>query len=272
MNANTIIFLHIPKTGGRSLQNILLRRYSKEEIITDAHEILDQIADWSDERKRNIRYLQGHFIYGIHNILPQECSYITVLRDPVDRVISHYYYIKRSPSHPINQVIHQEKMDLEGYITSGVCEEVVNDQTRLIAGVSRSSNIDVDTMLVKAKQNVDTEFIVTGIVERFDETVILLKRRLGLRNVFYGVRNQTIGRPQKGQIPDRILALIKERNYADIELYAYANRKLAKMIDAEGKAFINDVNRFKLLNRPYNELFCLAKKIKDKIYRPLGVS
>ena len=272
MNAKTIIFLHIPKTGGRSLQNILLRQYSEEEVITDAHEILDQISDWPEEKKRNIRYLQGHFIYGIHKILPQECSYITVLRDPVDRVISHYYYIKRSPGHPLNEVIHRDTLDLKGYITSGVCDEVVNDQTRLIAGVSRSSVIDVDTMLVKAKQNIDREFVVTGIVEQFDETVMLLKRRLGLRNVFYGVRNQTIGRPKKEQIPEQILNLITERNHADIELYAHAKQKLAEMIEGEGKAFINDVNRFKLLNRPYHGLFGFARKMKNTILSPLRIT
>ena len=61
MDNETIVFLHIPKTGGRSLQGIILRKYSNEEVITDAHENSAEIAEWHDERKRRIKYIQGHF-------------------------------------------------------------------------------------------------------------------------------------------------------------------------------------------------------------------
>jgi len=265
MKSKTIIFLHIPKTGGRSLQNILLRKYSSDEVVVNAHNKLDEIADWSEERKRNIRYLQGHFIYGAHRILPQECNYITILREPVDRVISHYYFIKRSTSHPLNRVVQEQKIGLEGYVTSGVCDEVSNDQTRLIAGVSRDSSVNTDNMLKMAKENIDSKFIMAGLVEQFDQTLMLLKRKLGLRNIFYGIRNQTIGRPLKEQLPERTLELISERNYADIALYDYAKERLAAMIEREGEAFSNDVRRFRLLNRPYSDLFYLLRNMKNKI-------
>ena len=265
MNTNTIIFLHIPKTGGRSLQNILLRKYSSDEVITDAHNRLDEIAEWSDDRKRRIRYLQGHFIYGAHKILPQKCSYITNLRDPIDRVISHYYFIKRSTSHPLHDTVVRQDMNLEDYITSGVCDEVSNDQARLIAGVSRSSPVDLDEMLKMAKDNIDSKFLVVGLLEEFNKTLVLLKRRLGLRNIFYGIRNKTVGRPLKEQIPERTLRLISERNYADIELYAYAKENLSEIIEGEGTTFINEVRIFELLNRPYSNVFHLARTMKNII-------
>jgi len=265
MNTNTVIFLHIPKTGGRSLQNILLRRYSSDQVVINAHGHLDEMSEWPEERKRAIKYLQGHFIYGAHEYLPQECSYITMLREPVDRVISHYYFIKRSPDHPLNKMVLDQGMSLESYVTSGVCDEVSNDQARLVAGVSKESAINVSDMLKIAKQNIDDKFIVAGLVERFDETLMLLKKRLGLRNIFYGIRNQTVGRPHKEQIPEHILALINERNSADIELYAYANDKLAEMIEDEGAAFIRDLRKFKLINRPYSELFFFVRKLKHRM-------
>ena len=264
MDKETIIFLHIPKTGGRSLQDIILRKYSDEEVIIDAHEKFREISAWDEERKRNIRYIQGHFIFGIHKIFPQKCKYITLLRDPIERVISHYYYIKRSPNHPMNRVIEEQCLDLEGYVTSGVCDEVQNDQARLIAGVERKASIDESKMLCMAKENVDREFLVAGQVEQFDETLMLLKKRLKLRKIYYGVRNQTINRPLKEQIPASTLRLICERNQADIELYAYVRANLARMIVCEGAAFMSDVKRFKLLNRPYSNVFRLARMIKHK--------
>lgn len=265
MDTDTIIFLHIPKTGGRSLQNILLRKYSSDEVITDAHTKLNEISEWPDDRKRQIRYLQGHFVYGAHKILPQECRYITTLRDPIDRVISHYYFLKRSPSHPLHDTIVQQNLSLEDYVTSGICDEVSNDQVRLVAGVERTSPVDLDEMLKMAKDNIDNKFLVVGLLENFNETLVLLKRRLGLRNIFYGIRNQTIGRPLKEQIPERILHLITELNYADIALYSYAKENLAKTIEEEGPAFLKDVRKFELLNRPYSNIFHLVRLMKNKV-------
>jgi hypothetical protein len=267
MDKETIIFLHIPKTGGRSLQNIILRQYSDKEVITDAHEKLQEITAWSDEQKRDIHYIQGHFVFGIHNMFPQECKYITLLRDPVERVISHYYYIKRSPGHPLNRLVEEQRLDLEGYVTSGICDEVRNDQTRLIAGVDRGTSIGEGEMLRMAKNNMDKYFLVTGVIEQFDETLMLLKKRLKLRRIYYGIRNQTINRPSRDQIPASTLRLISERNKADIELYAHAKENLNRMIDSENASFRADVLRFKVINRPYFELFHLARTIKNKLQK-----
>ena len=47
----------MPKTGGRSLQDIILRKYSYKKFVTDAHGNAEEVAAWSEERKRNIRYI-----------------------------------------------------------------------------------------------------------------------------------------------------------------------------------------------------------------------
>ena len=36
-------------------------------------------------RLRKTRMFKGHMLFGLHEILPQPSTYITVLRDPVDR-------------------------------------------------------------------------------------------------------------------------------------------------------------------------------------------
>jgi hypothetical protein len=262
MDKEILIFLHIPKTGGRTLQNIILRQFSEDEVITDAHGKLKEIGAWSEEQKHKIRYIQGHFIFGFHKVVPQKCVYITLLRDPVDRIISHYYFIKRSLSHPLNHVVEEQGISLEEYVTSGICEEVKNDQTRLIAGVERGALIDESKMLELAKENIDRRFLLVGLVECFDETLILLKRRLRLRNIFYDVRNKTINRPLKEQIHESTLQLIVENNQADIELYSYAKSKLAEMVEAEGESFRNDLKKFNILNRPYSNIFRLLRAIK----------
>jgi hypothetical protein len=94
---------------------------------------------------------------------------------------------------------------------------------------------------------------------------MLLKKQLKLRRIHYGVRNQTINRPLKEQFPARTLQIIGERNQADMELYAYVKANFTRMVECEGAAFMSDVKRFKLMNRPYSNVFRFARLIKHKL-------
>jgi hypothetical protein len=40
-------------------------------------------------------------IFGLHEILPQAATYITILRDPVDRVMSAFYFVRTYKLHPL---------------------------------------------------------------------------------------------------------------------------------------------------------------------------
>jgi len=266
MDQKTLIFLHIPKTAGRSLQDIILRQYRDGTTITDVHKRRSEIKAWPDSAKRTIKYMQGHVAYGIHEILPQRTAYITMMRDPVDRVISHYYFIKRSPEHPLNRVIMERNFGLEDYARFEGSKELQNDQARLIAGVGKDELVAPAEVLEKAIRNVETNFLMIGLVERFDETLVYLKRKLGWRNIFYGVRNQTINRPSKDEIPNRTQQEIAKRNRTDIELYAYAQEALANKIVDEGPDFVREVNRFRAVNRPYAKLFYAGRRLKNGIY------
>ena len=265
MDASTIIFLHIPKTGGTSLQNILLRKYSKDQTVTNAHTKLEELSSWTESKKNNIRYMQGHFSFGAHKLLPQKCEYLTMLRDPIDRVISHYYFLLRNESHPLHRVLLENKMSLEDYVTSGVSAEVKDDQVRLISGIPRDSSMSVSEILNQAKTNIDESFLVTGIMEKFDEALILLKKRLGLHNIFYGIRNQTLDRPSVEQTPAATLELINEHNQLDIALYEYAKRKFINEFEAEGDKLASEVRRFRMFNRPYSYAFHQVRSLKHKL-------
>ncbi len=88
----TLIFLHIPKCGGATLQSIIRRHLSKAEtfITVPPWEKSKALLLGLTEYQRNsIKFLTGHFSYGIHEAIPSPATYITMLRNPVDRIISH---------------------------------------------------------------------------------------------------------------------------------------------------------------------------------------
>ncbi len=48
-----------------------------------AHATAERFKTLSEERRRRLRVVRGHAVYGIHEFLPQGATYITMLREPV---------------------------------------------------------------------------------------------------------------------------------------------------------------------------------------------
>ena len=68
-----IAFVHIPKTGGTSLHNLLKEDKLSRFVNLNMHRPISQLCD------------------------PTKYSYITVMRDPVERVWSYYQMVLRNP-------------------------------------------------------------------------------------------------------------------------------------------------------------------------------
>ena len=96
MTREALIFLHIPKTAGTTLNRIIEWQYNPLSIFTiDPHRIratVDRFKTLSEQRRRQLRVVRGHMPYGIHKFLPQGGTYITMLREPVARVLSSYSF------------------------------------------------------------------------------------------------------------------------------------------------------------------------------------
>lgn len=85
-------FLHIPKTGGTSLTNLIDSFYKKSEILP--YQLPEELVKHWPVNLNNIKLIRGHFGYGIHHIFGRNnLRYFTLLRDPIKRVISSYKHI-----------------------------------------------------------------------------------------------------------------------------------------------------------------------------------
>jgi hypothetical protein len=86
-----LCFLHIPKTAGTSISSILSRWYP-ENLIFQGGNKLDYNKYCKDEISE-YRLYKGHiqFIYA-NPSLPSDTLFVTLLREPLERVISLYYF------------------------------------------------------------------------------------------------------------------------------------------------------------------------------------
>jgi hypothetical protein len=188
--------------------------------------------------------VRGHVHYGIHRYIPKECSYATFLREPVSRVLSLYKYVRRTAQHPLHQRL--TDMGLEDFIASGLDQaQTQNGQTRQICGQT-DTDPDLAT-LQRAKQNLQS-FAAVGLMEQFLESVVLFRRSLDWR-IPPIYMTQNVAPSLDLDVSDQALALIRERNELDLELYEVARSLFVERLERYGRSFSKEVTLMKALNR-----------------------
>jgi len=135
-NNNMLIFLHILKTGGSTLQSILQKQYSEWILINENEKVLNNEKTNKlliEKNIEDVKCLFGHFPYGIHKQFFKPYQYITFLRDPVDRVISLYYYIKNTKGHSMYNSM--QEVSFEEFVSREEYQHLVsNHQTGYLSG------------------------------------------------------------------------------------------------------------------------------------------
>ncbi|MGF1539615.1 MAG: sulfotransferase family 2 domain-containing protein [Pleurocapsa sp.] len=269
LEKQAVIFLHLPKSGGTTLSDILIHQYDQDTEIyqidgTNFLRSQQNFKQLPQSEKEKIKLLIGHMYFGLHEFIPSNSTYVTMLRNPIDRVISYYFFIKKLKNHPDYKLINSNNISLKEYCTLGR-ENMTNGQTRFLSGMSpEQSGFGGAKMLDKAKKNLEEKFSVVGIMEYFDESLIVMKRKLAWqKNPFYYRRNTNRNNIYKQfTVSSETMSTIKQYNKLDILLYQYAYKLFEQQIKEQNNLdFQLDLKTFKVLNNIYGKYAVFAKKI-----------
>lgn len=192
-------------------------------------------------RQEKIKVVIGHFAWGIHQrISSRECQYISFIRDPLSRILSEFWYARNAArGYPVfDEKIYHAKMPLETYIKTGFSLSVDNLLVRSFSGIgcegygtafrtsvktkSKEFKCITEDDYKVAKSNIDKYYKFIGITEFFDESMLLIKLKLGWKNIFYESKN--IG-SKDNIIPSDITQEIVELNKWDYKLYNYCKER-----------------------------------------------
>jgi hypothetical protein len=290
----TVIFLHIGKTAGTTLGRILRRHYPRREVYgfkmpRDPRDIPDgggqagaarlhppreqtlaTFARLPEAERASYRLILGHTVFGIHELVPRHAVYITILRHPVALVPSLYSYVKRTPTHRHHRAVMDVGMSLEEYVGSDFALEADNSQARAISGdLSTPIGACGPEMLASAKRNLEEWFPVVGVTERFDESLIALRRAFGWSRLHY-VRAKTAPRRERTQaVSPRAADLIRERNALDIALWEHASAGLDALIGGDdAQQALARFRRENALYRPIGTLsYTVPKAVHTRFFR-----
>ncbi len=213
-----LISIHIPKTGGNSFRATLKEVYGEDAVLNIHHvsKKIDKMRPLNikpEDISPNIRVIHGHFnysdlikTYGFDKNIPV----ITWMRDPTERVISHYFYLKRELFDSLDKLdADEETYKFVNSISKNVIEYAWWSHRRNI--MSRS----LEGMALKS-------LFFIGFVENYTEDLKYLSEKLNWKE-YQEYQHNTTQLIKKN--PNRNKKrLIKLLNLKDLRLYRQAQR------------------------------------------------
>jgi hypothetical protein len=209
------VHLHLPKTAGTALNFFLQKNfnvfdYGKSHILTE-----NEIKKIKSKR---YNILIGHIsIKEITGLGIPKSSVFTILRNPIDRCVSWYYYVKNGKK------IMNKKLNMQTFFNTPHPEILLNcynNQTYHIGDYAHVKLRDKDEkkVLENDKKNIYKLYHVF-IFEKLDEET---QKKFGF---ILPKKNKTKHYTKKEKIPKKIIDLIIKWNKLDIELYNYIVEK-----------------------------------------------
>ena len=243
MNEHPLIyFIHMPKTGGSTLTTIIQKNFKKHEILPYFH-YQDDIDDVLNKvHVDELKIIHGHYWFGLHEHFNRPFSYFTVLRHPVERVVSLYYYLTSIEGKRYDRY---RNMTLDQFVMNKI---EANIQTGFLSGNLKKPSV------LKAVRNLRKHFEVVGTTEQFDETLFLLGKRYGWSKLHYKRVNVTARRPKIQEIPNETIQLIKKVHSKDLIVYRYAKKCLSKQLSQLTEQEQLKLRRFKEMQKKIEKL------------------
>lgn len=251
MQEPLVIFIHIPKTAGRTLRSIIRSQYRPEQICITNPLPGDPFHDYlslSDEQKARLRIVQGHFAYGLHEHVGRPAVYVTMLRDPTARVISYYRFVRDHPEHANHATVTEK--GLAGFVKETKSKQLDNAQLRYLATAQEAPfGGCTEEMFQQASQRLQEHFVAVGVVEAFDDSILLMRRALKWRLPVYSSTNVSRHRLGDDELSDEIRGLLQEHNQFDQRLYDYARQRFQEAVRAQGLHMTWDRQLLRAMNR-----------------------
>jgi galactose-3-O-sulfotransferase len=238
--APRLIFVHIPKTGGTSLVAAIESQYGSKHVarlyLGGFGIPVDEFLQWSQRRLRRVRAVTGHYEFGLAAHLPDPSTYLTVLRDPVDRVVSHYHYVLTEPTLIELHEAHGSHASLEAHVARSPLRHLINNaQTRQLGGdVLDPGRPPTAADLSTAMRRIDEDFAVVGLQERLDESLALMRVVFGWDEHTLPHLNVTSARPSVTDLDPEIRGVVLEHNQLDAALYEHARDRFAHQLAEHG--------------------------------------
>lgn len=251
----TVIFMHVPKTGGTTLEYLLAKNYRINGVVHINAPGL-QANPYALLRKSDLTL--PHVIMGHHKMcqllyrfVDRPLVHLTMLRDPIRRILSYYNYIQTSPDHSLHTTTTERS--LQEFVESEDMVELSNAQTLRFSGLLQKNRPWQKTHILEeaykcARYSLEHRFSLLGLTERYTEFLLMARKTLNWLDIVFERRNASKTKTHPEDVPGKVMDIIRDRNKYDLALYEFAcnlfNKRCAAVgIDAAMVGRFHDCNR-----------------------------
>jgi len=244
---NHIVFLHLPKTAGTTLRYIIDPHFAESDICPLYNR--SEFEGINSQSIDEFQYTRGHIPYELlEKIITSKRTWITMLRDPIERYISQFYFLQAKPVTLPTLCVRYTEDDVQTF-SSMTLSEFVNSpsfifnlasrdvQARWLAttinfdspaewlhafneSLTRETDINIDLGLERL-----SGFDLIGLTERFQDSLFMLSYFFCWPPVLRaGKLNVTTGKPRRDNLSKSIVDRIVELNVSDQLLYVHAKQ------------------------------------------------
>jgi hypothetical protein len=257
-HATILAFIHIEKAAGITINRILRRSFGVHHCDVEPWSKTADIFSASDltllqKLYPNLKSIAGHRVKP-YSDLGDNVRYFTFLREPIARCASHYQYqIQRM----------RKQISFDEWISD---EQYHNFQTKKIV-----VNADLGNAIALVEQLP----IFMGLIERFDESIIMLQRWVGGGQLDVAYRKENVAHDAsiKNQLVQSLStrAKLEQANDIDLQLYQYVEKTLyPKQKEQHGDSLEVDMVFFQSANYPNRKLmpYVMGLAKRNLFYKP----
>lgn len=249
-----IFYVHIPKCGGTSLQKAITEKYGIQAYLVPGHVFhLDAAASVRASDKLGVdlltyrnqllyyamtgktHFISGHFNFNeeIANSFGQEWNFITMIREPVKKWLSKFYFNKYNadPNH-----VWKINVSLEEFLNSDEAISYGSDYVTNILGKPDKALTVSGTDISKTISLLE-KFSIVGILEETDQFSTQFKNAFG-SPIYLTQANTSPAKARDKTITPEIEKKIRELCAPNLAIYNHFASKTTGVTDSmpHGKA------------------------------------
>ena len=223
------------KCAGTSLIEFLRRRYpERETYVFDGyapHESAEAFLAMPAERRHAFRLIAGHGANRVLDAARPDLVPVTLFRDPVDRIVSHYFFARRREAHHMHARITGADggggVALEDYCDAIGSLELRNYYVAHFAGLTgEEMHADPDAAVRRALDAALSRYKVIGFQDELPAAAGRLREATGLRGDFSSGSSNRTSAADRDAVSEEARRRIAGANALDRRLYDQVRKEV----------------------------------------------
>lgn len=184
-----VLFDHLAKCAGTTIGQYLKRQYLGRLVFTiDEQESVKAFQLLPERSRYRYHLIKGHGAHDLLDYVHPDTITLTIFREPIERIVSHYLYVKQCTKHHLHDRVINSGIELKDYASSGISCELRNWYTTHFTGLSLDAvESNPDDSVPRAARIITEKYGVVGFQDQLIEAMCKLRTAESIHEPFRNI-------------------------------------------------------------------------------------